>query len=96
MNNSTHHHHKLSHSMLDNNGTTDFQQQHTMPTTNALGTSQITNNTYAMLHNTTVNVNANITTGSDATLLLTNLLQNMNEKENIQNRVATSNGLSMG
>lgn len=49
--------------------------------------SMITNNTYAMLHNTTVNVNANIhpasSTHGAATLLLTNLLSNMSEKENL-------------
>lgn len=50
---------------------------------NALGQSMITNNTYAMLHNTTVNVNANLsTTNGAATLLLNNLLQGMTEKEN--------------
>ena len=43
----------------------------------------ITNNTYAMLHNTTVNVNANLSTNNGAaTLLLSNLLQGMTKKDN--------------
>ncbi len=54
-----------------------------------------------MLHNTTVNVNANIhpasSTHGAATLLLTNLLSNMSEKENLSKTGGgVSNGSSAG